>query len=168
MTRKKMFIIICVFAFFAVSYTACTAFTKWIFRGEPTYPKVPTESTTGKVILASRGCCFWAEDVTVSLLDEYGNKTVIIYEDSVYEYDIFECDNLPYIDTPIQVIMDFKSFYDIEETISFSVGKFLNTDEILKNGLLLRFGDGDLIVRAGNIKKLFSSIGVDGKWEQVE
>jgi len=130
-------------------------FIKWI--DEPMYPEIPTESSPGKIILTSRGCCFWAEDVTVSFLDGYGNKAVIISEDTVYEFDIFECDDIPNFGTPIRVIMDFKSYYVVDETVSLSVGEFANTDEILKEGLLLRFGDGDLSVCNGNTKKLFQA-----------
>ena len=43
---------------------------------------VPEKSSKGKVILTSRGCCYWAEDVTVYILDENDNKIVII-EDMV-------------------------------------------------------------------------------------
>lgn len=155
MTRKRIIIAACVFVFFVVFYTACMRFVKWI--DEPMYPEIPTESSPGKIILTSRGCCFWAEDVTVSLLDGNGNKTVIISENTVYEFDIFECDDIPDVGTPIQVIMDFKSFYAIDETVSFSVGEFASTDEILKEGLLLRFGDGDLSVCYGKKKKLFQA-----------
>lgn len=154
MTRKRV-IILYVLTIFTVSYTACMAFVKWI--DEPMYPAIPTESLSGKIILTSRGCCFWAEDVTVSILDEYGNNTVIISADAVYEYDIFEYDNIPDIHIPVQAIIDFKSFYALEEIVTLSVGEFTNTDELLKDGLLLCFGDGDLSVCYGNKKKFFQA-----------
>lgn len=165
MLRKRVIIIVCVFSFLVVAYIACTSFIKWI--DEPMFPVIPTKSSPEKIILSSRGCCFWATDVTVSLLDGYGNKTIIISEDDVYEYDIFECSDIPDIDTPIQVIMNFKSHYAVEETVTLSVGEFSNTKQIMKSGLLLCFGDGDLIVHAGADKKLFQA-GVfgrtDGGW----
>lgn len=130
------------------------------------HPVVPEKSEHDKVILTSRGCCFWATDATVSLLDENGSRTELISEETVYEYDIFECDNIPDINAPVRVAIDFTSHYSIEEDVSLTVGEFTSTDELLKNGLLLYFGDGTLIVRNGNKEKLFCAGGFgDGESE---
>ena len=138
---------------------------------EPLNPIVPKNSSPGKIILASRGCCFWATDVTVSLLDGNGNNTILISEETVYEYDIFECENIPAINAPIQVIIKFTSHYAIEEEVFLTVGEFSNTKELLEKGLLLCFGDGGLTVRNGNNEKnfyagTFGSGGDESPWYQ--
>ena len=131
--------------------------------------RVPGKSQKGKVVLTSRGCCFFAKDVTVYLIDENGNKIVLIAEESVYELDIFECENIPKIESPVKIGIDFMSVYSDTKFVSLIVWEFFDTDEMLKKGLLLRFGDGDLRVRHGNSEKFFIDgvFGVNGsEWYQ--
>lgn len=153
MIMKKRAKIIFLLLFIIVSYGGYRLFINWL--EEPVYPVVPNNSSKNKVILTSRGCCFYVTDATVLLIDESGSETVLISEDTVYEYDIYECNNIPEIDSPIQVIINFSSHYNIDDDVSLLVGEFSNTSELQKNGLLLRFGDGDLTVRNGNNEKFF-------------
>lgn len=155
MVKKRVRIMICVVSLPIILYSACSSFAKWI--NEPMYPQVPSTSSPGKIVLASKGCCFLVTDATVSLADEYGNETVVISQDTVCEFDIFESTDIPDISTPVRVTIDFTGHYDIEEDVSILVGEFSSTDEILKNGLLLRFGDGSLEVYTCNEKKVFKS-----------
>lgn len=140
----------------------------WLNEG--TVPSIPQRSTKNKVVLASEGCCFWAENVIVYLLDNDGNKTMLIEEDRVNEYDIYECNDVMKIEAPVQIGMDFVGYYPDAEAASLIVGEFPNTSELLKHGLLLCFGDGDLTVRNGNDEKRFrdGSFGGDddGPWYQ--
>lgn len=124
----------------------CRMLINWL--AEPMYPEVPEKSVSNKVVLTSRGCCFWATNATISLQNESENKTILLSEEAVYEYDIFECTNIP-------KIIEFTSHYSIEEEVSLVVLEFSNTDELLQKGLLFYFGDGDLIVRHGNEEKRF-------------
>jgi len=141
----------------------CKFFFDWI--NEPLYPTLPEQSVRDKIILTSQGYCFWAEDMTIVLVDTSGNEYSMISTDIVYEYDIFECTNIPNIETLIQVIMNFRSHYAIEEDVSLLVAEYSNTDELLKNGLLLSFGDGDLMVRSGENDTYFYAgvFGDDGQ-----
>ena len=150
---KKRIIIGCLVFLFTIIVILLQLFFKW--ANEPMNPEVPEKSEKGKVILASRGCCYWAEDVTVYMLDENGNNTTLISAETVYEYDIFECTTIPKNNAPIKVGIDFLSFYPDAKPVSLIVGYFSSTDEMLKNGLLLRFGDGDLMVYNGNNKAFF-------------
>lgn len=80
MNRKWILIpSICLLA--VISLVACAAFWDWI--NEPMNPIVPQESSPGKLILTSRGCCFWATDAVVSFIDASGKETVLISEKTV-------------------------------------------------------------------------------------
>ena len=169
--KKKWLIIGSFLLFIAFSFISCGALLNWL--DEPMNPTVPEKSSQGKVTLTSRGCCFWATNVTVSLLDKNEAKTVLISEETVYEYDIFDCDAIPDIQTPIRVMIDFTSHYSIEEDVSLIVGEFPNTDELLKDGLLLYFSDGGLIVRNGNKETsfwagVFGNGGEESPWFQEQ
>ena len=155
MKKKRAIIIGCCIFLVALFIVGFHSFLTWL--NEPMHPEVPEKSSPGKIVLASRGCCFRASDTTVSLLDENGNRNILIVAENVYEYDIFECKNIPDITTPIQVSIDFTSDYLIQEDVSLLVGEFANTDELLEKGLLLYFGDGTLSVRNGNDEKKFAA-----------
>lgn len=118
------------------------------------------QSTPDKLILESGGCCFTAYNVEVFLLDESGNKTVLIFAEEVANHDVYECIKVPDIAAPVQVVIDFTSDWgpkenDYKEDVSLTAGEFDNTGEFLKEGLLLLFHDGQLCVRNGNNEKLF-------------
>lgn len=167
MEKKKIKVLVFVLIILS-ALAVCYVF--WLGEDEWQLPKVPEKSSKGKIILASEGCCYWAEDVTVYILTEDGNKTVLISEKTVYEYDIFECKNIPKIETPIMIGIDFISYYPDPKPVSLIIGEFLSTAEMLEKGLLLCFGDGDLRVHNGNNEKFFRD-GVfhgfgDGEWYQ--
>jgi len=153
--KKKRVIVGVAILLIAILTVGCHSFFTWV--NEPMYPKIPEKSSPNKIVLTSQGCCFWTTDTTVSLLDGSGNTHILIAAETVYEYDIFECKNIPNITTPIRVVVDFTSHYAIEEDVSLIVGEFTGTNELLEKGLLLYFGDGTLLVRNGNDEKNFAA-----------
>ena len=170
MKKKRIIAIGRVVSFIAILIVGVHSFLVW--ANEPMHPEIPENSSQNKIVLTSRGCCFWTTDTTVSLLDERGNRDTLIAAEMVYEYDIFECENIPNITTPIRVVIDFTSHYGIEEDVSLIVGEFANTNELSEKGLLLCFGDGTLLVRSGNHEKAFAagSFGEEGDeapWYQM-
>jgi len=160
MAKKSVIIIISTILAVILACFGFLAMIVWLDVDTP--PKIPQNSEKGKVILTSRGCCFWAEDVTVYVLDEHGNKTVLISEKKVYEYDVFENKRIPKIDTPIKIGIDFIAQYSDTKSVSLILGEFLSTDEMLENGLLLKFDDATLRVRNGENEKFFSDGGFGG------
>ena len=159
MTKKQM-AILSVSAVVAVLLAGFVLYI-WLFD-DATPPKIPTKSSAGSVVLTSRGCCFWAEEVTVYILDDSGSKATLISAEAVYEFGVYRCRKIPSIDTPITVGIDFVSHYSDVKHVSLVVGEFQNTDEMLRNGLLLTFGDGDLTVISGEARQLYRD-GVFGK-----
>jgi len=155
MKKKRLIVAGYIILSIALVYTGCYRLIIWL--NEPMYPDIPEISSQGKVTLTSDGCCFWTSDTTVFLLDSDGNKSVLIEAESVYFHEIFESENIPDYTTPVQIGIDFTSHYAIEENVSLMVGEFTNTSELQKKGLLLYFGDGNLIVRNGNIEKKFAA-----------
>lgn len=166
---RKWLAIIGICLFMVLTVIACRAFVSRV--NEPLNPVIPRSSSPDKVILTSEGCCFWVSDVKVSIFDEDDNEHVIIAEDLVYEYDIFECSDIPKTESPIRVVIEFVGHTTTEEAASLVVWQFSNTDELLKNGLLLCFGDATLHARSGKISKNFAAdYSVDGEdipWYQL-
>ena len=158
---KKWVVIIGICLVISSYMVACKIFVEGL--DDPPHLKVPKESEQGKVVLTSLGCCFWATDAVVSLVDASGNKTDLISEKTVYEFDVFESDSIPQINAPIQIVIEFTSHYSIEENVSLTVGEFANTDELWESGLLLCFGDGTLNVRNGNKEIRFAGWSFSGE-----
>lgn len=164
-TKKSLAHIVLIVLF---SFACLGALIHWI--NKPPHPVIPEKSAPNKVILTSRGCCFWAENVIVYILDKNGNKVILIEEEKIYEYDIYKCEDIPGIEVPVQIGIDFTAYYPDAKEISLTVGTFSSTKEMLMRGLLLCFGDGDLIVRNGDDEKYFRA-GVfrgddNGPWYQ--
>ena len=88
MKKKRIIAIGCVVSFIAILIVGVHSFLVW--ANEPMHPEIPENSSQNKIVLTSRGCCFWTTDTTVSLLDERGNRDTLIAAEMVYEYDIFE------------------------------------------------------------------------------
>ena len=153
MTKKKIVVVGCIALFIIVIYVSCSLFIAWL--DEPLFPDIPERSSRDKVIVTSNGCCFWATDLTVSLLDTEENRTVIISVERLFFRNTYESQYIPDIDIPIKVVIDFTSHYGIIEDVSLMAGEFANTNDLLKEGLLFYFGDGDLIIRNGNSEKFF-------------
>ncbi|MDR1002214.1 MAG: hypothetical protein LBL82_02950 [Oscillospiraceae bacterium] len=124
------------------------------YTGDPGYPN---KSLPGRAILGSAGCCFRAKNAVVYMLDENGGITPLFTEKLIDNHDTYECNNIPEIDAPIQIIIDFTEQYADTKRVSFKVAEFSSTDEMIREGLLLCFGDGDLAVFVGESKSLFKA-----------
>ena len=154
MRKKRTVIIICILLFIILLFVGCHGFITWL---DDSPPEIPRNSSSNKIILASEGCCFLATDVTVAFLEECGNKTIVIFKEEVWWLDIFEYRrrDIPEIDAPINVLIDFTSHYGNVERVSLIVGDFSCSNDLLRRGLLLLFLDGELLICDGNNRTLF-------------
>ena len=152
-----------------VTSISCSA---WLEDPYPMRLDVPQESSKGRITITNNGCCFEAGNVTVFLLDTEENRHDFFTVDRVYYRATFETDDVPYIETPIQVGVGFTSHYSIVEDVTLIVDDFANTEELLKEGLLIYFDEGFLLIRNGDNEKEFAAGtwhggSVNSPWERV-
>jgi len=154
MPKSKM-IIIYIFIILLITTIFTTTIILFLAFYEPLAQKIPTNPYIGKITLTSDGCCFWAADVNVSLIVDDDYEIILINQPAVYQGDIFKSEKIPVFNESIKIKINFTSHYDIEEHVILIVHEYENTDFIMKNGILLTFGDGNLEFTDKFNKKLF-------------
>jgi len=142
-------------------------FVVHIIEDDTRPPVLPTESTANTLTITSNGCCFWVEDVAVSLLDENGQKTELATHEYVYMYDIFKHKIPAYSDTHLSLFIEFKSFYGDEAVFSMSVMDYVDINDLRQTGVLIYFQEKDdmyLNIIAGGNHKSFKMGDQDSRW----
>ena len=130
-------------------------------------PKLPTTSVQNKLILTSNGCCFWVENVRVSLQDNNGNKIEISENEAIYKHDIFKYDIPDFPSGPVKMIVEFRSFYSDECDFAFSVLELENISKLKETGVLLYFQEHDdmyLNVIAGDYHASYKMGSSENRW----
>jgi len=106
--------------------------------------KLPIQSMAYNVTLTSNGCCLWTEDITVSLVDALGNKTVIAEINSLNGYDIVRRAIPSKIDfTPIRLEVALTLRYVDPYVFSFEVLEFSDITALRKTGVLVYVQEAD-------------------------
>ena len=106
-------------------------------------PKLPINSEKNNLILTSNGCCFFVQNVRVSLDGENGESLVLSEEKGVYEYDILKHEIPNFSASPLKLSVSFEAFYGETAEFSLSVMEFENIEELKKSGVLLYFQEHD-------------------------
>ena len=105
--------------------------------------KLPTKSTKNKLVLASNGCCFWVEDIKVSLRDNAGSEVEISNNDTLYENDIYKYKIPDFLNGSLELVVEFRVFYGEENSFSMSVMNLGNINDLKETGVLLYFQEVD-------------------------
>ena len=129
-------------------------------------PKLPASSKAGQLIVTSDGCCFYIEDITVSIVTDTKIEKVMSI-DELYEHDIYSSNIINELSGNIDVEIKFSFYYGDEGTVTIPVMEFENIEVLKKQGLLLAFEERDgmyLVVKSTKDKITFKMN--DGKWSE--
>ena len=138
-----------------------------LFEDDMHPPKLPTKSAENMLTVTSSGCCFFVEDVVVSLLSDDGQKTEIDAYEAVYMYDTFKHTLPTILDSPLSLLVEFKCFYRDEVEFSMSVMDFADINELKRAGVLIYFQEHDdmyLNVIAGGNHKSYKMGNKENRW----
>lgn len=133
-----------------------------------TSAEAPTTSTSGLITLTSDACCFWLEDITVSLVDESGNTTTVLTREELNENQVLKYKIIANIDSQVQMTIKFTCHYAREDAVSQTIIEFSNTDILKQTGVLLSFQERDgayLLVKAGEHELLYKQGEKSGSWD---
>lgn len=133
-----------------------------------TYAELPTTSTPGLITLTSDACCFWLENITVSLVDESGTSIAVFTRNELNENQVLKYKIHANIDSKVQMTIKFTCQYAGEYTVSQTIIEFSNTDILKQTGVLLSFQERDgayLLVKAGDQELLYKQGKKSGSWE---
>jgi len=135
----------------------CFAFAAFIhYIDEPMYDEEPTKSKRNEFIFYNGGCCFILNDVSVWLSDEIGNNYPL-YDHTSPPLWKKQTANFPQnASGSVQVNISFQYGYVTEGHTEFVAMDFENLKSLKENGLLIKFGDGDLRVRSGRQEAFYS------------
>ena len=129
-------------------------------------PKLPVKSVPNKLTLTSNGCCFWVEDVNVSLRSGSGEYLTIAHKDTIYEENIFEYEIPDFSGSPVELKVEFHVYYGDEVVFSFPVMEIEDIDALKTTGVLLYFQEHDdmyLNVIAGDYHATYKK-GNENQW----
>jgi capsule polysaccharide export protein KpsE/RkpR len=127
-------------------------------------PKLPSSSTEGQIIVSSDGCCFYVEDIIISLVSD-SNVEEIMKIDKLYEHDIYSSYITTELSGNLEVDIKFSFYYGDEGTITIPVMKFTDIETLKKQGLLLAFEERDgMYLIARNNEQEFTFKMNDGIW----
>lgn len=130
------------------------------------YAPLPSNSKEGKIIVTSDGCCFYIEDIIISLVSGT-NKVNIMKIGELYERDIFSSNIRAKLSGKVKINIKFKYYYGDEGTATIPVMEFENIETLKKQGLLLTFEERDdmyLVVKSKNQEITYKMN--DGDWPQ--
>ena len=133
--------------------------------------KLPTKSVPNKLLLTSNGCCFWVENVDVSLQSNSAEHVVISHNEGIYMDDIFKYPIPDFSESPVQLVVKFRSFYADECDFSMPVMEFENIYDLKKTGVLLYFQEHDdmyLNVIAGDYHASYKMGSSENRWSIME
>lgn len=156
----------------AVALVVIVLGTGYAWLGDDrTPPKLPTESTKNTLALTSNGCCFWVEDVAVSLLGAGGDTLPIAQHDKIYEDDIYRHAIPNFADTPFQLVVSFRAFYGEMVDFAMPVLAFESIGDLQRTGVLLYFQEHDdvyLHVIAGNHHISYKMGSESNRWASMD
>ncbi|MCL1820818.1 MAG: hypothetical protein FWG36_09205 [Oscillospiraceae bacterium] len=138
-----------------------------VFEDDMRPPKLPIESAANTLSITSNGCCFWVEDVVISLLNTNGQRTELGSHEAVYMHNIFKHTMPTITDSPLSLLVEFKCFYGDEVDFSMSVMDFTDINEIKQTGVLIYFQEHDdvyLNVVAGKNHKSYKMGSEENRW----
>ena len=163
---KRIKVIVIIISVIAVLGVSGFFIAVWL-DDDMTPPKLPTKSTENLLAITSNGCCFWIEDVKVSLQSNNGDQVEISNNEAVYEHDIFKYDIPDFSDTPLKLVVEFRAFYGDECDFLLPVMEFENISAIKKTGVLLYFQEADdmyLNVIAGDYHASYKMGSEENRW----
>lgn len=136
-----------------------------------TPPRLPTKSVQNNLILTSNGCCFWVENIDVSLQGNNGKSVALSHNDAIYEHDIYKYAIPDFSQSPVQLIVTFRSFYGDECDFSMPVLELESVNDLKKTGVLLYFQEHDdmyLNVIAGEYRISYKMGSPESRWAVME
>jgi len=130
-------------------------------------PKLPTKSSANTLTITSNGCCFWAEDVVVSILKDNGQKTEIATHETVHMYNIFKHSFPETLTSDLSLHIEFRCIYGDVVDFSMSVMDFDSTNDLLQSGVLIYFQEHDdmyLNIISGGNRKSYKMGQTENRW----
>jgi hypothetical protein len=130
-------------------------------------PKLPTKSMENYLVITSNGCCFWVENVNITLHDNNNNILKISQIEKLYGHDIFKYKIPNILFSPIKILVEFRAYYADECDFSMVVLEFENILALKEKGVLLYFQEHDdvyLNVLSGNYHTSYKMGHVDNRW----
>ena len=170
--KKVKTIGIAIFIIAVLSMAGFVVIAWWLgVDDDRTPPKLPTKSVQNSLVLASNGCCFWVENVKVSLQDNDGNVIEISNIEAIYKHEIFKYNIPDFPHSPIKVVVEFRSFYGDEADFSLPVIEYESIAELNETGILLYFQEHDdmyLNVIAGDYHASYKMGKEENRWALMD